>query len=48
VERRGVIAAVVLPDGKLYCLSGTCSENRWKKIGDKLLASVDSFRVYSL
>ncbi len=48
VQRRGFTSAVVLNDGKLYCLAGTCSEGRLKKIGDKLRATVDSFRVYRL
>jgi hypothetical protein len=47
VERRGITSATLL-GGKLYCLAGTCSENRIKKIGDKLLECVDSFRVYNL
>jgi hypothetical protein len=47
VERRGITSATLL-DGRLYCLAGTCSENRLKKIGDKLGEAVDSFRVYKL
>lgn len=48
VERRMVASAAVLNDRKLYALAGSCSENRVKKIFDKLLASVGTFRAYRL
>lgn len=48
VERRSIATAIVLGDGKLYVLSGTCSANRYKTIGDKLEKSVGSFHVYRL
>jgi hypothetical protein len=48
VERRLVTSATMLPDGKLYALAGSCSENRMKKIGDTMAAAVRTFRVYRL
>lgn len=48
VERRLITSATMLPDGKLYALAGSCSENRQKKIGDTMAAAVATFRVYRL
>lgn len=48
VGRRARTRAVVLPDGVLYALTGSCSDIRWKKIGDTLDVSLGSFRVFHL
>lgn len=46
VFRRGRTRATVLSDGKLYALTASCSENRWKKAGEMLGKSLDSFSVF--
>lgn len=48
VERRGRTRATMLSDGKIYALTGSCSQNRWKKIGSSLLTALDSFHVFRL
>lgn len=46
VGRRGRTRATMLGDGKLYALTGSCTDIRWKKIGDTLDIALKSFQVY--
>lgn len=48
VGRKARTRAVILGDGKLYALTGSCTDTRWKKIGDQLDVSLASFRVFRL
>lgn len=46
VARRGRTRLTVLSDGKLYALTGACSDIRWKKIGDALTTAIESFSAF--
>lgn len=46
VGRKGRTRATMLGDGKLYALTGSCTDIRWKKIGDTLETALKSFQVF--
>lgn len=48
VGRKARTRATALKDGKLYALTGSCTDIRWKKVGSVLDTSLNSFHVYRL
>ena len=48
VGRRGRTRATMLADGRLYALTGSCTDIRWKKISDTLDTALNSFHVFRI
>lgn len=48
VARKARAKATVLSDGKLYALTASCTENRWKKVAELLDTALHSFHVYKV
>lgn len=48
IQRRALTCAVVAPDRRLYALSASCSDARWRKMQPVLHSIVDSFQVFRI